>query len=394
MHTHARKIVHAFVQTHLKLIHAARREVWAAAVFVVMNGRWLSLMRLSRGLMGAGSLKAAAKRIDRLIGNTRIVQEAQHIERALIQRLCPVAGLAVIAVDWSSVSAGGKFVELRASLVHAGMGRGLTICHRVYPLSKLGNGRCEQAFLRDLHKHIPAGQQVVLITDAGFRRPWFKEVEKLGWMWIGRVRSGVQVSFERNGWQDAKDYFGRATGKARRWDNCELTRRYRFGCDMVLVKHRHIGGKRYRRAGHGPTPKAQAEAKRSAHEPWLLACSTWLRGYAVEQIVAWYARRMQIEENFRDHKSPEYGMGLSFSQSRSRQRLHALLLIGTLAAFLMWHIGQLAEAEGIHKHYKSSTRVARELSVITLARELCMQNMIMLSNPALETLRERLGIPS
>ena len=101
---------------------------------------------------------------------------------------------------------------------------------------------------------------------------------------------------------------------------------------------------------------------------------------------------MQIEENFRDSKSMPLGMGLEASQSRSAPRLHALLLIGTLAAFLLWHIGQLAEAEGWHRRFKATTRVARELSIITLARLLCSLQVLPLTDVAIRVLNERLGL--
>lgn len=392
MHTHASKIVQGFVRDQLDLIHAARRGLWCAAVLSVMSGQWLSLSRLARGIMGAGRLKAALKRVDRLIGNVRIAREAQLIGAALVGRLCRGTGPVVIAVDWSAVAPGGKFVELRAALVHAGMGRGLTLYQQVYPVSKLGHARCEAALLRSLHAWLPAGTPVILVTDAGFRRPWFVHIERLGWMWVGRIRSGVQLSREGVHWEDAAGWFAQATGQAQRWCGCSLTRRYRFACDMVLVRHRALAGKRYGRAGHGSTPKARREARARAHEPWLLAHSAQLRGYRPEQIVGWYARRMQIEENFRDHKSAEFGMGLQVSQSRSAQRLLALLLIGTLAAFLLWHIGQLAEAEGVHRRFKVTTRKAREFSIITLALLLCALPCWPLTDLAIHALYQRLGV--
>jgi hypothetical protein len=161
---------------------------------------------------------------------------------------------------------------------------------------------------------------------------------------------------------------------------------------MVLYRRRAVGGKRYGRAGHGSTPKARREAKASAREPWLLAHSPQLRTFRAEEIVALYGLRMQIEENFRDSKSTQLGMGLEVSQSRSAPRLHALLLIGTLAAFLLWHIGQLAEAEGLHLRFKATTRVARELSIITLAKLLCALHSLPLTDVAIQVLNERLGL--
>lgn len=80
------------------------------------------------------------------------------------------------------------------------------------------------------------------------------------------------------------------------------------------------------------------------------------------------------------------------AQSRSALRLHALLLIGALATFLLWHIGQLAEAEGLHRRFKATTRVARELSIITLAKLLCVLQVLPLTDSAIQVLNERLGI--
>jgi hypothetical protein len=392
MHTHATKIVQNFVHKNLSLIHAARRQLLCAAVCAVMGGHLLSLSRLARALMGQSNQKAALKRVDRLMGNQRIAQEARIVGAALLRTLCRSAQPLVIAVDWSEVAPDGVFVELRAVATCTGMGRGLTIYQQVYPEKKLGNARAERMLLKTLHDWMPAGVQVIIITDAGFRRPWFTQVERLGWSWVGRIRSGVGVSRDGTHWEEASAWFAKATRQACRWSDCWLTRQFRFACDMVLYRRRAVGGKRYGRAGHVSTPKARRESKASAREPWLLAHSACLRTYRAEEIVALYGLRMQIEENFRDSKSTHLGMGLEVSQSRSAPRLHALLLIGTLAAFLLWHIGQLAEAEGLHLRFKATNRVARELSIITLAKLLCAQQSLTLTDAAIRALNERLGL--
>jgi len=392
MHTHAGRIVQGFIQKQLRSIHAARRQSLCDAVSAVMSGGLLSLSRLARALMGEGTQKAALKRVDRFIGNRRVGQEAQGVAAALLRVLCRGGQPVVIAVDWSAVSAGAAFVELRATLTWLGMGRGLTIYQQVYPKSKAGSLRAERALLKGLHRTMPAGVEVIIVTDAGFRRPWFIDVERLGWSWIGRIRTGVCLSREGLHWEEAGAWLARATGKACRWINCWLTHGFRLPCDIVLYRRKVEAGKRYRRPGHGSTPRARNEARARAKEPWLIAHSQQLRSYRAEQIVAMYALRMQIEENFRDTKSPEFGMGMLVSQSRSALRLHALLLIGTLAAFVLWHIGQLAEAEGWYRRFKATTRTARELSIITLAKLLCLQPRIPLTDAAMQTLYERLGL--
>lgn len=393
---HARDIVQRFVQAHLRLMHASRRQVFTAAVAAVMNGHFLSLTRLARGLGSAAGLKAAIKRIDRLIGHARIEEEARLVGAALMARLSRLGGPLVIAVDWSALSPGGTFVELRAAVTCPGMGRALTIYQQVYPQAKQGNPQAERALLNTLRSWVSAHSEVILITDAGFRRPWFAQAERVGWAWIGRVRRGVCVAQAAGRahwkWASVASWFARATGQACRIRDCRLSKRAGLPCEVVLVRRRAGGGKRYGRPGHGATPKATREARQRAREPWLLVHSVSLRRYRPEQIVAWYAQRMQIEESFRDSKSTPYGMGQEIGRSRSPLRLQALLLIATLAAFLLWHIGQLAEVEGVHRRFKATTRTARELSIITLALLICALPCLPLTNFAIHTLYQRLGM--
>src|SRR5205823_1276060 len=138
---HAVAIVSRFIETHLWALHGARRRVLSTLVCAAMSGQCLSLTRLSRAVLGRGCLKAALKRVDRWIGHPCIEQEAQIVGRQLLAQLCGADLPLVIAVDWSAVSPGGKFVELRAAVTRLGMGRALTVYQQVYPLKKLGNAK-------------------------------------------------------------------------------------------------------------------------------------------------------------------------------------------------------------------------------------------------------------
>jgi hypothetical protein len=337
-------------------------------------------------------LKASIKRVERLIGNARIEQEAHIIGQQLVEQLCRVREPLIIAVDWSAVNPGGTVVELRAAVTRLGMGRALTVYQQIHPLAKLGNAKAERELLETLRGWIAEDIQVTVVSDAGFRRPWFAQVERCGWSWIGRIRRGVNVSRDASVWVSAEHWFEQATSKARRWTNCYLSKKAPWLCDMVVYKAHARRRKLYRCAGHGSNSKAVKEARARAREPWLLAHSGELKAYRPDEIVAMYERRMQIEECFRDTKSVVYGMGLEIARSRLHMRLHALLLIATLAAFLLWHIGQIAEAEGLQRRFKATTRVGRELSVITLAMLLCAQHYIPLTDHAQLALAKRLGI--
>lgn len=388
---HADRIVHRFIERQLSTLHAARRRLLGELVVVVMAGGFLSQSQLARRLTNSARTKQAIKRVGRFINNRRLADEARHVGEALVAVLSGMSRCLVVAVDWSSASPGGRFVELRAAVTWPGAGRSLPVYQRVYSVARLGDPEAEFEVLDTLRSWIGRTVEVIVITDAGFRRPWFRYVEQQGWSWIGRIRRGASLYSPRHGWQSVSDWFERATSRPIRTSDCRLTRRGRFGCDVVLFRRR-LKGRRQRGAQGRPTShKAAREARLSAREPWLLAHSSSMTlRYRADEIVALYARRMQIEENFRDSKSPVFGMGFSVGRARAEHRLHGLLLIGVVAAFVMWHIGQLAEAEGLHRRFQLTTRAARELSHLSLARLLCATGNILLSDAAMRTLGRRL----
>ena len=390
---HASHIVQRFVRAHLGGMHGSRRSVLAALATAAMSGSSLTLSRLARGIRGAGLVKSAVNRVDRFIGNARIGQEADLLGAALTGLLRNMVPSLMVAVDWSAVSPAGRFVELRAAVTWPGMGRALTVFQEVHPLAKLGNAQIEQAFLERLSRWIGGNTHVTVISDAGFRRPWYLQVEKYGWSFVGRLRGSVQFSRDGCTFAPATAWFEHARTKAVRWKDCTLTQRFPFLLDVVAYKAPTVGRKSYRAHTHRAGGRAPQEARVSAREPWLLATSRDLRGYRPDEIVALYRQRMQIEECFRDNKSLAFGMGQEIARSRTSSRLHALLMIATLAAFLLWQIGQLAEAEGLHRRYKVTTRIQREISLLRLGILICLeQGPMPLSQIALRAMTRRLGL--
>ncbi|MGD4910011.1 transposase, partial [Xanthomonas citri pv. citri] len=51
----------------------------------------------------------------------------------------------------------------------------------------------EKRFLHQLRRMIPDDVRPILVTDAGFRTPWFRAVSAMGWEWVGRLRGRTQV---------------------------------------------------------------------------------------------------------------------------------------------------------------------------------------------------------
>jgi len=54
---------------------------------------------------------------------------------------------------------------------------------------------------------------------------------------------------------------------------------------------------------------------------------------------------MQIEESFRHMKSQHFGEGLACNRSNGTGRFSVLVLIASLAAFLLWLLGEVVKSQ-------------------------------------------------
>ncbi len=141
-------------------------------------------------------------------------------------------------------------------------------------------------------------------------------------------------------------------------------------CHLHLYKAapKHRADKRSSKAGRNHT--AQQSYRLGSKEPWLLATNLPTEAFSSTQVVKLYARRMQIEETFRDLKSLQYGMGLRQSRSRCPRRYDVLLLIALLAEILLWCIGLAARHLGWQRRFQANTiRDRNVLSVLRLGKE-------------------------
>jgi len=58
----------------------------------------------------------------------------------------------------------------------------------------LGNRNVEKGFLDALKKRLPDSCRPIIVTDAGYRTPWFRAVEALGWDFVGRVGGHMMMT--------------------------------------------------------------------------------------------------------------------------------------------------------------------------------------------------------
>lgn len=316
-----------------------------SAVDALLTGRRLTLMELARHWPGAGRFQAPLKRLDRLLGNAQIQATRNRLYQAAMVWLLRTAQ-PVLVVDWSELKSDGRWHLLRAGVV--ARGRTLTVYEEVHPEHHKNSSRVESAFLQRLHALLPAKARPILVTDAGFRVPWFRAVEALGWHWLGRVRQRIQVKPTDQplaAWSHCKLLYPQAVSRPRALGRFALTQSKQLICRLVLVKRAARGRIQRTRWGYKRRNAYALKIAQREREPWLLATSCSLSTLPAREIVRLYAQRMQIEQSFRDLKSHRYGCAFEDTLTRSAGRLQTLLLIQTLATLTAWLEGLAVAAE-------------------------------------------------
>ena len=355
----------------LQPIHALRRRVLLRAVEALVHGRRLTLMDVARSWPDAERVRTPLKALDRLLSNVHVHEERTPLHAAMARWLLR-GPHPVILVDWCDLKADRRWHLLRAAVPVGG--RSLTVLDMVFPDGRQGSPAAERQFLRQLAALLPAGTQPILVTDAGFRAPWFRAVEAMGWHWLGRLRHRTMVKpcaipDEPAAWVPCRALYELAVDAPRDLGLMDTVQAKPWPCRVVV--HAKPPKQRKDRSRQG-TPlrskKSRANAARE-REPWLLVASPALSYLSARQIVALYARRMQIELAFRDLKSHRYGHAFEDSLTRKGKRIEVLLLLHALATFACWLVGIACEAAGIDQWLAPHRSQRRLYSVMRLGRE-------------------------
>ena len=184
-----------------------------AAVEAGLSGASLSITALGRALSGSAFIKHKIKRMDRLAGNPHLNSERMALYGAMAQWLLKSLPSPVIIFDWSPLTDDQSQQLLRASL-HVG-GRSITLYEEVHPRRKLGNPCIQKQFLARFQQLLPQHVTSIAVADSGFRTPFFREVECLGWHWLGRIRNRDFIAFNDGAdhWLAATSLYAKATRK-------------------------------------------------------------------------------------------------------------------------------------------------------------------------------------
>lgn len=335
-------------------MHKLRRTALFVNVMAALHGAVLTVTHLGRSISSDAKEKHCIKRADRLLSNRRLQRERLEVYSALTRQLIGSKQRPVLLVDWSDMDECKRHFLLRASVPVEG--RTLTVYEEVHTLRTKEKPKTHQRFLQTLQKMLPLDCRPIVVSDAGFRTPWFKEVEALGWDWVGRIRNRHQVQLcGEAAWLPCKRLYDKATSTPRALGQARLTENNPITCRLVLYKGKPKGRVHLNRLGQASRSSHNRKHAQSQREPWLLGTSLPEGFKHAEKVVKLYALRMKIEESFRDVKSTRFGLSLELHRTYQVERLQNLLLIATLALMVAWLMGKATELTGQHRHYQANT---------------------------------------
>jgi hypothetical protein len=300
-----------------------------------------TLSAIGRCLPGSTAAKHRIKRVWRFCDNDRVhVSEVMPrvVRRLTRKRDKPL----LVALDWTDV---GGFHTLMAAAVMKG--RAVPLLWASYTdgqLARSQNG-FEEGLLRLLVTMLPDGVRVILLADRGFGRTELaKTCEDLRLRYLIRIRPDVSVSHP--------SYEGVLRGYPVRKGMWRVLAGAAYRSDKAVSLNVVIRWKRGLPEGRD--------------EPWFLM--TNLDGNAVA-LTDLYARRMAVEELFRDSKDGRYGLGLGQTQVETAARLDRLILILALALILLIGLGRVARGRFRPGAWCSSNNPT-ECSDVTVGRRM------------------------
>jgi Transposase DDE domain len=369
---------HNYLTKSLSWMHTKTRKSLISHVQSLLGGHaQLTLTSVGRHLSGRGKVKHKINRCWRFLSNKKIHADQLALYKSLSASLVEPLNELLIAVDWTGCC-GSDIHMLRASLVY--FGRSIPLYQEIHSQKELGTDKVHKQFLAHLKTVLPEGKRVVIITDAGFKTPWFTEISKLGWYFVGRVSGTINYRLlTEKKWSPLKNLYD----LIQRGETCyvgvgKLGQDSKTRIEVLLTAY--WGEKKGRKNPKPQYPQAEKRYAKMHKEPLIIASNLHqdpsLDAENNQQAIAIlardiYSKRMQIEQNFRDDKSERFGTAWRYSRTKDKNKISVLILIATIATLILWMIGFAAEKKKLHYHFQANTiRTHRVLSFISLAKQL------------------------
>jgi len=324
------------VCAQLRLSQAKTLSELVAATLHV--GR-VSLAEIGRRLHAETAAKHRIKRVWRFTANRRVeISDAMRgvVTRLVKRRKKPL----LITFDWTEIRG---FCTLMAAA--AMKGRAVPLLWASYPKWQLDKSQnnLEEGLLRLLRTMIPEKVPVVLLADRGFGRTELaRTCQMIGFRYVVRIRPDV--------WIASRAFCGKLLDFPVRKGMCRLLKDVAYRKRNPVRQHVVVRWKR------GLPEKRD--------EPWFLMTDLERSPLALSNL---YAKRMTVEELFRDDKNRRNGYALRNTQLTRADRIDRLLLILALAYILLSGVG-LRARQRYRPGAWCSSNDPKQCSVFTIGR--------------------------
>lgn len=344
-------------------IHAKRKTCLVRFLSDLMDyDTKLSVTEIGKKLSSKSTVKSKIYAAHTLVNNYKLERQISLIYKGLAHFFWGNATELVILVDWTGACSKG-YHALEASI--AAHGRSIPIYHEIHHESEQEKAAVHNAFLSRLKEIIPSHLSVTIITDAGFHREWFEQVQALGWNVIGRIYSNYYYQVEGDTqWRCVKEVIFEGIGHAKALGRVKLGKTKKCVEGYLYTYKERLSGKTRKKKNPYPShDKAHSEYYKKG---WVLFSSL---DKPARFLVSYYKKRMQIEQNFKDIKNEELGLGLRRNQSLGKTRINMLFFLAVLLILIAWWFGLMIESIGKHRSYQAnSIKTKRIRSFVHLAR--------------------------
>jgi hypothetical protein len=195
----------------------------------------------------------------------------------------------------------------------------------------------------------------IVVRDAGFKTPWFRELLALGWDFEGRTRKpNFYTRNKDETWHNITELYAKATSTPKVL-NGSINRNKPLECRLISYKHKAKGRHNLNQLGQPRQSKHSQSNAKGATDPWLLSRSLPKSRRLAKQVVSIYRMRMQIEEGFTVMKRRLYGLGFEQNKSTLKRRLTILILIATVASLVLMLVGLTLKSAALPLRYQANS---------------------------------------
>lgn len=288
--------------------HSKRVESIANAALGIVASGSLIVHRIGRGMAEIFNLsdKHAIKQVDRLLSNEKL--QLSEIAPHWISYLLGDRKEIMITMDWTDFDHDDQST-LMLNLVTS-HGRATPLLWKTVNKNKLKNNRnnYEDELLSQLRDCIREDIYVTILADRGFCDiKLFAFLSELKFDYIIRIRSNILVEDETGEVKKAIEWSGKC-GKTKTIRDAKLTDD-KYEVPVVACKHAKL-----------------------MREAWCIVSSR--EELSGSWAVKWYEKRWGCEPHFRDTKDIIFGLGLSYTRIKNKDRRDRLLLIHAIATLV------------------------------------------------------------